>query len=332
MGHVGVSSMLFNRFVITLCTSSGSVHSCSYPKFFTMPKEREIQIGIDQSTSETGVYVKSYPDNEFICIMSIKNEGLSPDDYTFMFEKTLSSMFSESKVRRLVYESHKGIGDNKYVSNVLRRLATSIKNLKATCPGLKDAEMATERPNAWRSSFIPKETYAGNYNTENVKYAVLAECLKRYPQLLEFSKVCSKSYDAFEAIGILDGHLEKNYTKDGVRIVTKSLEIERTHQCAKHYEVYSDLEDIKSIIAKYNDIIKIRGIVNVYFNPDLTVDENARRMTSNTNEVVMMSIPKGAINALITWETGVRLKEGQSFALVCYRASKKQGAVLHGRR
>lgn len=332
MDFVGITKELHSRFVTTICTEKGVVDSCIYPKFYIIPKDIEVQIGIDQSTSESGLYVKNYKTNEFICVLNFKNHGLTPKEYTKMFKNILSSMLTGAQVRRLVYESHEAIGNNRYSSRVLKDLADAIKDLKYTCNGLANAEILTEKPNAWRSAFIPKERYSGNYNTVNVKHAVVQECLLRYPFLKDFQTRCSESYDSFEAIGILDGHLERNYTKEGIRIVTKSLEIERNHLSAKYFEKWRTDSDIQVIIAKYAPIIQKRDVVYVIFNPELTIEENSRRMTSNTNKVVLMNIPKTEISALVTWETGVRLQEGETFMMVCYRADKKSGAMLHAER
>lgn len=322
----------YKKFVTTIATRTGAVHMCTFPNFFKMPTNTLIQLGIDQSTSETGLVVKSYEDNKFICVFNFKNNGLTPKSYSKMLIDTLNKTFENSNIRRMVYESHSSIGENRYTSRVLKELAQSLDTLKRTCKGFKDAEIATEKPAAWRSSFIPKERYSGRYGKDSVKFAVLEECLERYPFLREFSQMCSKSYDSFEAIGILDGHLERNYTEAGIRIVTKSLDIDLNHLCAKHYEPWSTQDSLKSVLAKYSNLIESRGSLFAVYNDELTLDENARRMTTNTNKVVIMTIPKTTIEAVVTWETDIRLKDNESFALICYRAKTKTGNMLHSER
>ena len=297
---------------------------------YTLNDQQTYQIGIDQSTTQTGIAIKTYDTNKLVYMLDYINEGmLHYKDYIGMFVTALEYLLRQIPVKRLVYEEHSHIrGDSKYASKVLRNLADNISKVQLKFPS---TEFCTTSPVVWRSTFLPKDIYKGRMKDNNIKLYVVEECLRRYPNIIKYKSYVGDSYDSFEALGILDGFLEGNFTPDGRRIVTRDLPIEYNHYCIKNLRIYSERTKA-TFLDEFKEEIKKRGFVQLVHNEDMALDELSRRATTNFKEVILIPLKRNKEYNIYLWDYGIEAKDDEIICLICYRENKTNKITLLDKR
>lgn len=162
----------------------------------TLDKSKVYDIGIDQSTSCTGIAICPL-DESFVSILEILNFDRDAY-YVPQLCNLIRKMFNDINIRYLIMEEPLG-----YVSG--RRNSTLTK-LKKTLVPLKDElepdHFDTILPPAWRHGLMPKAGVGDRRKKETVVNAII----ELYPQFKDFLPYSNGDYDGIEALGILLGY------------------------------------------------------------------------------------------------------------------------------
>lgn len=161
--------------------------------------DEHYQIGMDQSSSCTGVVIKNYRNTEFYMIEFKRQSGEDASDYLFMFEQTLHSLCDGCSITHIIYE--KPIkSDNFQSSRVLFQLEGIILQLGKRYKEFSTAKIDNIENAAWRSHVIIK-----SYASMDRKRASEESIKQIYPWSRNYGMSIGKDRDVFEAVGILMG-------------------------------------------------------------------------------------------------------------------------------
>ena len=268
-----------------------------FVKSFKLPNEFTWDIGIDQSTSCTGVGAIDLENKKLFCC-EVSNEGIANQYYVSALKNFFKAFIPKGKVRYLVMEEPLPFisGNQNHVLVELKRtLSDFFKNSNF---GYKKFDLV--KPQSWRSGLIKKD----NPNDKRSKMASVYEIEKMFDLMKEFRKVTyhptnSSGYDGFEGLGIILGYRKRFSITNGdelVKIVgplnTKKVAVSFFCYCnRKNNRLGKVIELVKMCNIKLdNPVIKIYNEEhNVYGNSKMSLVDDFT-VTVITNPLDVLSI------------------------------------------
>lgn len=158
------------------------------------------QVGFDQSTSNTGIFIKDYNNTEVHMIEVSREKGQIAGDYIFNLEMFLHRTFEAVSVSHMIYE--KPILTKEYRSSrTLFQLEGMLCTLPKRYKEFSTACLDNIENQSWRSSVVPKELDRLYERKQASRMAVE----KIYPWCSHYGYSLGPDNDVYEAIGILMG-------------------------------------------------------------------------------------------------------------------------------
>lgn len=181
-------------------------------------RNKLIMMGIDQSTSCTGVCIAEYtPDKRLVPIFFIDvinaTYGLR-DVYCKLFSEWLDFNIPLINPQFIVYESVKQNASDPNAKTWLQRMASVIKQRSKQLSVIEDDIM----PAIWRKHLLKDKCYTGRKGTRaEAKASSKEEVIKRFPNVKTYmeGKVHSgigKSFDSVDSVdayGIINGYIQE---------------------------------------------------------------------------------------------------------------------------
>lgn len=304
-------------FKVKICNKDGEVFKQNFLGGVTLRSTTPVRIGIDQSSSQTGVAVKK-SNGEFMCLIDFVNSScLNYNLYKTMLGLKIEQVFSNVDVEICVVE--KMWGGNKKSFEMLSELASFIEGFKYIIPSWSKAEISEILPNVWRSDYLAGPEYKGMFTKDKVKFAALLEGIKRYPQLSNYGNFHREGdhiNDSFDALGILEGYEGKTFSKD------KSMrKVANTIAATNHAYSYAAAvcDDFNTASAVAVDLCPGRSTVEYEYNTDYSFYENVRRATSVTNKIVCMRIVEDIVKIQLMWRYGRVFPRDKDLYLIGWR-------------
>ena len=157
------------------------------------------QIGMDQSTSNCGVFIKNLDNTETYMMEFHRKRGQDADDFMFQLERGLHLMCQYVKASHLIYE--KPIDTGSYRSaQVLFQLEGYIRGLVKRYDEFMDAKLDNVANSSWRAEVVlPK--YQG-LERKRASYMSIREI---FPWVNAYGESLGPDQDIFEAMGVLFG-------------------------------------------------------------------------------------------------------------------------------
>lgn len=181
----------------------------SIPKQLALPKAYKYIVGIDQSTTCTGIYIQDVNDTiNFICdFQRVEDVGIFTEKLLVFLKKLLR----DREVVQFVYEA---LPTGAKPNLVLEKLHKQISGWRTSDPIFSNLNPMTFDdipPGMWKSHVYlgPTSEVANAFNT---KSQIAAHICEQKPNLLPFlGEIKSKDYDAFDACGIVMGYLREHF-------------------------------------------------------------------------------------------------------------------------
>lgn len=225
---------------------NGEVFKQVWLKRFELPTDYPVNIGIDQSSTNTGICVEA-PD--LLYITELPRGYMRVSDYKKALIEQLARILEGKTINHFIFEKH-----GNHISPLHSLINDITREIKSYSKGLKKdgVKVVGVLPTVWRSGFLPKEEYGGQYTRDKVKEASYAESIKRNANLARYRKVSGKDLDGYEAYGIIEGYLNLNYDEDGNRLVNTTMEFKNGRKYRYRVKkvnltnVFSEAESISS--------------------------------------------------------------------------------------
>lgn len=167
------------------------------------------QISCDQSTSNSGIFIKNYRNTEAYMMEFSKERGHSVEDYLFDFEQLLHQVCKGANITHLVYERPISTESHRS-SQVLFQLEGIIRVLPKRYSEFANARLEYIENSSWRRVVILPE--CKDYERKYASKASI-EGVFDWTQLYGFS--IGKDNDIYEALGVMFGWFLNSYDQLG---------------------------------------------------------------------------------------------------------------------
>ncbi len=306
-----------DSFRMTICLSSGKIFERSFMGELVVRTDDKLRIGIDQSSTQTGMAVKK-SSGELLCLIDFINESRLPFNiYRDMLGLKIEQTFVDCNVEMCILE--KMWGGNKKSFDMLTALSKFIGEYKFILPGWRNTEVADILPNVWRSGYLSDAKYRGQFTKDKVKVAAMNEGIERYPWLKEYgfnSLNAGHVNDSFDALGIIEGYEVKTFSSDGcIRRVSNTIKA-TNHNYS--YMIFQT-DDFEDLLDMAQDNCPQRSIEEYEYNNDFPFYENIRKATSVTNKIVAFLISDDVAKIQLMWRYKCVFNRSESFYLVGWR-------------
>ena len=162
--------------------------------------EKAYQVACDQSTSNSGIFIKDYENTEVYMIELSRDKGQDATDYIWKFELLLHGLLEGCNVTHLIYE--RPINSGSYRSSqVLFQLEGAIRGLSKRYAEFRAAKLDHIENSSWRAVVVNS---ADSRDYER-KDASRVSVQRLWPWTADYGYSLGKDNDIYEAIGILFG-------------------------------------------------------------------------------------------------------------------------------
>lgn len=170
-------------------------------------------IGLDQSTSCTGVALKA-ADRSFVILLDVIRDTVAPkEEYFRDLHKLLIRLVRDQQIDIIVNEKPVPTEKKKYARQVLTEFLGRLNAWIDDIPELENAQHGALFPQTWKSLVMDKSK---GKNRSKIKAEIAADLVDRYPALDYYYRFMhTDDYDAFDALGILEGYIAYAFTPDG---------------------------------------------------------------------------------------------------------------------
>lgn len=161
-------------------------------------------ITMDQSTSCSGITVKSI-DNTHVILMEVKKDsGDKSAGYIYKLEDLLDAMCDGANIAALIYE--RPVIRHFQSTRVLFQLDGMLKNLPMKHPQFSATQIDQIPVSSWRACVLPHQGKG-----EDLKLKVKQALLQKYDWLQLYGASIGTDNDVFDSIGILTGWMNRGY-------------------------------------------------------------------------------------------------------------------------
>lgn len=289
-------------------TEAAGVITCTNPKkaillppgslnkmSIKLDHKRVWDIGIDQSTSCTGICVQS-TDNRFQLLFDVYRDKamLKKDFYKDLFN-LLRRLVMEQTIRLVVME--RPAPKAMYASRVLEELKGHVEEWISQIPELEAAKSDSLFPQTWKSYIVDKSKGKNRFKD---KRAISADLCDRFPLLNDYRlRYPYTDYDSFDACGILNGYLAYAYTQSGEEKIHGTKE--KRHVSLVGYK-WVNKSSVQEALVDFDQYF-LNKIKLLVYNKDFNLHDNVR-MASSNYDASMTVLPRNSLDQFM-WKYGI---------------------------
>lgn len=285
-----------------------------------LPNDLIYDVGIDQSTSCTGITVRPL-NQSFIVVMEVLNVNKDPY-YIARLKSLIFKLLEGKKVRYFIMEQplvHATGKRSKLLVNLKKQIQEMSKSL--------DIEAFREAPvTSWRHGLMPK-TIEGSDRRK--KETVVEAVLQIYPKLAPFLNVSNHDYDGIESLGILIGYLARHNIRENGSMKIMGQRKTAKKGIALFLQTDEDLNDnnITTAIEMFHNHSKGNFKIKEY-NGEETLYSNVKMSLEDDYTFTVLSDPLAELTALI--KMGKKPLPGTIVVMFVVKASLVTEVFLKG--
>lgn len=167
---------------------------------FHLDPEKCYQLGFDQSSSNTGIFIKDFKNTEAHMVEVSRNKYQDASQYIFDLEMFLNQLTNGCTISHTIYE--RPIKTESYRSTqVAFQLEGAIQGFSRRYSQFKASSIDNIENQAWRASVIDKQL-SGVYGRKELSRVSINHI---FPWTTQYGFSLSKDNDIFEAMGVLFG-------------------------------------------------------------------------------------------------------------------------------
>lgn len=168
------------------------------------------QISFDQSTTNSGVFLKNYTNTRAIMLECKRGRGEDADNYIFDFEMLIHELCKTTKITHMLYE--RPISTESYRSSqVLFQLEGMLRQLPRRYPEFSAARIDYIENAAWRAVVVDSKKFAQFERKSQTALSIRMI----YPWANEYGQSIGSDQDVFEAMGVMFGWFINSYDQLG---------------------------------------------------------------------------------------------------------------------
>lgn len=270
-------------------------------------KKLTYMVGLDQSTSCTGIYICDVGFTIHVLLDFKKTES-----DTWAYQRALKTFitrtFTGLKFSIIVLEKPVP-SQYKFSGNRLHEFKGFVEGFIHEMEDSQSIKLDSIFPQEWKTKMIDKSKGKGRFNN---KSAIARDIADRFPALDKYYYSCpAKDYDSFEACGLLHGYLESRYDEDGNLKIAGSTTT--THHVCTFFKYLSN-DSVGNPDVLWNGFKSLKLRLNcpiLTYNDSYSFYENIIK-ASNTADLSIVLL--GNLQHIITvaWEYNIKLLPNHS--------------------
>ena len=299
---------------------------------FHLIKEHTYWVGIDQSTTCTGIFMIDADDNmKSYAMLDIKREGTDKEVYFRGLHGILNMILTSANIKMVVAEEPFSSKFAPASSMILKELKGKLMSWFSQIPQLRDVPIHTIYPQTWKSKICEvsmSKNDAIKYSDAVKDKKTMASLLCRtYPLLqnylnLHFSTDC----DGFDACGIILGYILYSHTKSGMPRIC-GIKEQRHASFVGYAQI--DKKDITGRDALCKPLGEANYVCNpvmLAYNTDYNRHDNIRMASSNWDAVVTV-LPAKQTEELC-WRFGFTPDDSKAIIMFVFRKGKFRESTI----
>ena len=172
---------------------------------YALLKDEVYQISFDQSTSNTGMFVKNYNNTRAFMIEVSRSKGQDADDYIFDFEMFVHEFCRQGTVSHLIYE--RPISNDKFRSaQVLFQLEGIIRSFTKRYKEFQASTLEFIENSSWRRVVILPTCHSTDKKAKSKESITTI-----FDWTNSYSHSIGKDNDIYEAMGVMFGWFMNSY-------------------------------------------------------------------------------------------------------------------------
>lgn len=282
MGIITVPGTIYHKMIgITSLKTANTENGVS----IKLKDDVEWELGIDQSTSCTGICLHSSDDSIRI-LLDIKRDKNAPkSEYFRELKYFLKRLAKGHKFSLIVNELPVKTDKNRSAGDVLKEFLGHLHEwIEDDIPEFTTARHEELFPQTWKSQMMDKSK---GTNRSKIKSEVAADITDKYPDLKPYYEVYQFSdYDSFDATGLLEGFKKYAFDAEGNEMIHGYKEHRHTSLVGYKWIDTKDLENqdlLTMIFDKSLAVFKPRVLM---YNECYSLHNNIRMASSNWPIVV----------------------------------------------
>lgn len=317
--------------------------------YIKLDASKDYILGLDISTTQSGVAVFD-ANMELLHMIDIINNGLTDVELYTHLRSFFTSNFKDLKFKFVVLEEQIKTSNGKMVFGQLSELQGVMLSMR----DIFHTDLKQIKPTVWRKSFLADKKYEGcRKTTLAAKKSAALEVISRYDfsRYIETMKRFSKSdqgyiCDSCDAVGVACGYIYEAYhaTKPGnLEFINVTMKKDDLHEFSKVISLYNTKTNIVTLISKEFEsgreeitleeyrrrLSRRRGLQFKLYNDSLSLEDNIRRCTTNTNKMTAILASSPTIKNILQWESGLSAGPDDSFLVACMRTNPKRELDNH---
>lgn len=293
----------------------------------TLAKNVSWYMGIDQSTSCTGICFKAANNSFLVLLDVIRDKNIPKETYGQDLYHLLSRVVNDQIIDLAINE--KPVPSKyKFAHDILVEFLGKLQVWLDTIPEFENALRDSIYPQSWKSLVMDQSK---GKNRKNVKAEVAADLVDVYPELQEYYEYYHTSdYDSFEALGILDGFIKYAFTSDGCPMIHGIKE--KSHISFVAYD-WIDWDDSKeyddNIKSALGDTLRVIEPNILSYNERYSLHDNIRMSSSNWDCTVTV-LPQSELTSFM-WKYSVDITEqGKRMIAIILRRGSYTSSFISG--
>jgi hypothetical protein len=244
----------------------------------TLPSDKKLLVGIDQSSTCTGIAVADW-DFSIVMLIDFKKDSNNKEAFYRDLKKFIIRLIANKNIVYFVSEKPIPAKNQRYASQVLMELRGRLDSWVEEIPELQNCIVDSMFPQSWKSLVMDKSKGTGRTSK---KECIAEDLCDIFPEFRSYALMhTSKDLDAFDALGILLGYRRYAYTVEGIPMICGT--IEKRHKTLVCYR-YLDAEKLKdkaNLVDCFGEALSIYKPVFKAYNIGRNKVENLRMASSS---------------------------------------------------
>lgn len=246
----------------------------------------EVQLGIDESTTQTGICIADMKGNPVMLIDIINRSLPKAEIYLTLLRQWVNRTLPNINIKRIIYEEINQNAPQQYARKRLLQVANIFEDYVANCED--DIEIVCINNKTWKKHLLIDSKYDHRrVKTELVKAAVQEAVEDLIPSILNY-KLVYYNGDSCDAVGIIYGYCKECFTDDTCANLQVNSTMKSTPLRA-YTKKYIELDELIKLSKQGQ--INIKGYKKAKYNPNFTLENNClRAINYNRTGVILYGL------------------------------------------
>jgi hypothetical protein len=267
----------------------------------------DVQIGVDESTKQTGICIADMKGNPLMLIDLINIALPKAEVYLTLLRRWVNKTLPKMKVKRIIYEEINQNAPQQYARRRLMQVANIFETYVDECED--NIEITCINNKTWKKHLLADDKYKGQRTKTDLVKSAVQNAVAEWIPVVNLYRSVYYNGDSCDATGIIYGYAKECFVDSNCRNMKVNSTLKST-PLRSYNKYYCELNELIDKVKRGET--SLTGYKKLCYNPDMTLEDNCLRAI-NYN-------PKG----VILWNLNHKNITANTVIIVKYSGSKKQ--------